>query len=154
MLLYSVTGMKGGALDGKLTQQLYDAVYNYSKQLKLNRFNGIINIRVPKKKGYIDGVVGGYCSSDRFDHEDGGRYWSIDIDLANVTRTEMIQNLAHEMVHAKQYLKKELNMENRKWKGRVYKSKENDPWDMKLPWEKEAYKVEKVLYKNYINGES
>ena len=66
----------------------------------------------------------------------------------------MIQNLAHEMVHAKQYLKKELNMENRKWKGRVYKSKENDPWDMKLPWEKEAYKVEKVLYKNYINGES
>jgi hypothetical protein len=154
MLLYSVTGIKGGDVDRKMTTQLLDAVYNYSKQLNLNRFNGIINIRVPKKKGYIDRVVGGYCMADRVKHDDGGKYWAIDIDLANVTRKEMIQNLAHEMVHAKQFMRKELNVDTRKWKGRVYKSKANDPWDMELPWEKEAYRVEKTLYKNYINGES
>ena len=154
MLLYLVTGTKGGAVDRKMTSQLLDAAYNYSKQLTLNRFNGIINIRVPRKKGYIDKVVGGYCMADRFEHEDGRNYWAIDIDLANVTRKEMIQNLAHEMVHAKQFMKKELNVDTRKWKGRVYKSKASDPWDTELPWEKEAYRVEKTLYKNYINGES
>ena len=54
MLLFDATGMKGGALPRKLQDDLIDAAYHYARQLKLNRFNGIVNIKVPRKKGYID----------------------------------------------------------------------------------------------------
>ena len=64
---------------------------------------------------------------------------------------EMVQNLAHEMIHAKQFLRGELATNMDKWKGVVYKSKDGDVFDFESPWEKEAYGTEDVLYNNYVN---
>lgn len=151
MLLFDATGTKGGALPRKLQDDLVQAAYHYAKQLKLNRFNGIVNIKVPRKKGYIDGAVGGYCSADRFEHQDGNKYWQVDIDLANVTKVEMIKNLAHEMIHAKQFLKKELSTHMDTWKGIKFETEDGTGFNLDSPWEVEAYSSENELYENYIN---
>ena len=151
MLLFDAVGLQGGALPRTLQDKLTHAAYHYARQLKLNRFNGIVTIRVPRKKGYLDNHVGGYCSADRIEHDDGCKYWHVDIDLANVSMKEMVQNLAHEMIHAKQFLRGELATNMDKWKGVVYKSKDGDVYDFESPWEKEAYGTEDVLYNNYVN---
>lgn len=74
---------------------------------------------------------------------------------------DMIQTLAHEMVHVKQHAKNELQsgvmiparggvkMASR-WQGKVWqpKGKEDHYWD--APWEIEAYGREVGLYKRWI----
>lgn len=57
--------------------------------------------------------------------------------------------LAHEMVHLKQYIKGELiDLTNwaTQWKGDIYK--DNIPYEQ-LPWEIEAFSMQKSLYKEY-----
>ena len=60
---------------------------------------------------------------------------------------EMMRTLAHEMVHAKQFLRGELTSESSWiWKGRNANgySYENQPW------EREAYRLENPLYLNCL----
>ena len=52
-----------------------------------------------------------------------------------------MQTLAHEMVHAKQFLRKELD--GNLWKKRNYDNVKYDD----QPWEKEANRLEERLYK-------
>lgn len=59
----------------------------------------------------------------------------------------MLQTLAHEMVHLKQFAKGELNDEHTKWKGRRVDSNTIDYHD--LPWEVEASSYEYILYALY-----
>jgi hypothetical protein len=54
----------------------------------------------------------------------------------------MMQTLAHEMVHAKQYIRGELNGYNQSWKGRKPRNYKYE----NAPWEKEAYGREEELY--------
>ena len=58
---------------------------------------------------------------------------------------ELMQNLAHEMVHVKQFFRKELDGSNWqfKWKGRNANGYKYE----NQPWEREAYKLEEKLYK-------
>jgi hypothetical protein len=72
------------------------------------------------------------------------------IDLANIKISEMLRNLAHEMVHAKQYLKGELCVDVQSWKGIRFESKLGYDYDVNAPWEKEAYRKESFLYKKLI----
>jgi len=57
---------------------------------------------------------------------------------------EMLESLAHEMVHVKQFLKKQIRNVNGvyHWMGQV--SMDNE-------WEKEAYELESILYKEFMN---
>lgn len=56
---------------------------------------------------------------------------------------EMMQCLAHEMVHARQFIRGELEAEGAwKWKGRNADGYEYD----NQPWEKEAYRLERELF--------
>tara|TARA_R110001606_G_scaffold232113_1_gene379656 strand:+ start:70 stop:486 length:417 start_codon:yes stop_codon:yes gene_type:complete len=90
----------------------------------------------------------------KLDNESQGLCWGCknegyaEINIARTSNGDVIpyemlmQTLAHEMVHAKQYIRGELNGYSLSWKGakpRNYKY-EN------APWEKEAYKLEKALY--------
>lgn len=73
---------------------------------------------------------------------------------------DMIQTLAHELVHVKQYAKNELSKQMRltrggigigsKWHGEWWnpKSKEDAYWD--APWEIEAYGREVGLYAKWL----
>lgn len=149
MLIYSATGMKGGDLGRHKEDLLIDAASYFGDLLKLNRFRGIIEIRVPRKRGYIDECVGGYCSADQHKVE-GKNWWFVSIELANIAKKDMLRNLAHEMVHAKQFLRKELDTSLDKWKGVKFTATTGDDFMLDSPWEQEAYGLEMKLYNQYM----
>jgi ribonuclease HII len=81
----------------------------------------------------------------------------IEIELARTsgdikfTHDEMMLNLAHEIVHAKQFIKGELHPTLQKWK-KFKKDYAKTPY-FKTPWEKEAYLMEdKIFNKYWKNG--
>lgn len=55
---------------------------------------------------------------------------------------DLISTVCHEMVHVKQYYRKEMNGDFNKWK--TQKIKESVDY-MDLPWEKEAFRMEEKL---------
>jgi hypothetical protein len=59
----------------------------------------------------------------------------------------MIQTLAHEMVHLKQFAMGELNDEHTKWKSVPIDSNKLEYHD--LPWEVEASSLEYILFSMY-----
>jgi len=57
---------------------------------------------------------------------------------------QMMQTIAHEMVHAKQYFRGELNS----YGSRVWKGRNAEGWKYEnQPWEREAFRLEEKLYK-------
>ena len=76
---------------------------------------------------------------------------SAEIELARrsgdirFTLDEIVLNLAHELVHAKQFIKGELHPTLSKWKSLDYR----DVAYSKQPWEKEANLLEDKLKKKY-----
>ena len=77
--------------------------------------------------------------------QDTNREFEIELDK-KIGIKDMVQALCHEMVHVKQYARNEMNdgiVKGRaKWKNKFIKEDTNY-WD--LPWEKEAYRMEKKL---------
>jgi len=77
----------------------------------------------------------------------------VEIELARrsgskkFTLDEMMLNLAHELVHAKQFIRGELHPTLHKWK-KFKKDYANTPY-FKQPWEKEAYLMEDKIFKQY-----
>lgn len=69
-------------------------------------------------------------------------------------KQEMIKTLFHELVHAKQIINKEFRVLPKTnklvWKRKVVHPKRFKIYE-NLPWEKEAYRMEKELYQKYIN---
>jgi len=79
-----------------------------------------------------------------------------DIKLhAWLPRPVLLRTLAHEMVHVKQYIMGEMTAlsSDKNGIGRVqWKSRVVDEYDINyrsLPWEKEAYRMERPLYRSY-----
>jgi hypothetical protein len=68
-----------------------------------------------------------------------------------LNKKQTLISLAHEMVHVKQYargeLKDYLRSEEVKWQNRVYNLNKVEYWSS--PWEKEAYKKDRVLYEAF-----
>ncbi len=57
---------------------------------------------------------------------------------------QMMQTIAHEMVHAKQYFRGELNS----YGSRVWKGRNAEGWKYEnQPWEREAFRLEEKLHK-------
>lgn len=98
-----------------------------------------ININISNR---LDGDVYGYCWGGKND---------IEIELArgiigkDFDLDYMMLNLAHELVHAKQFLTGQLSPYHFKWKTKDYK---HTPYS-KVPWEREAYKKEDFIYENF-----
>lgn len=69
----------------------------------------------------------------------------------NLRRHKMLQCLAHEMVHVKQYARNELSAEliTAKWQGKVYKITNSFEDYLNYPWEVEAYGRDRALYLFY-----
>ena len=72
----------------------------------------------------------------------------IDLEIAD-RESEILKTLAHEFVHIKQFARKELvfKEDSSVWFGVVYKDS-NAYYN--LPWEKEARRIEKLLYESFI----
>ena len=77
--------------------------------------------------------------------QDTNRQFEIELDK-KIGIKDLVQALCHEMVHVKQYARKEMNdgIVNgvAKWKTKTI-PEDTNYWD--LPWEKEAYRMEKKL---------
>jgi len=115
----------------KQKSRILQYVYHLSKELKINKLrNREITIRF---KNVMDDNAWGYCIGDLYDIE-------IQINRT-IAFEDQMQTLAHEMVHAKQFLRGELN--GNLWKKRNYDHIKYED----QPWEKEANKMEKKLYK-------
>jgi len=116
-------------------------VQNLSKELKIDRmWSKVIIINF---KTTLNEEAQGLCWGDPSEGY-------VEIDIARTSEgmkieyDDIMQTIAHEMVHAKQYLRGELDGYSGSWKGKKPRnySYENSPW------EKEAHKLEKKLYKS------
>ena len=84
----------------------------------------------------------------------------VDYNMSNIPRSftihlkrgmdqeETLRTIAHEMVHLKQYSRKELNESMTKWKGVTVNSSIIPYFDQ--PWEIEAHEVGDVLYEQFM----
>ena len=67
----------------------------------------------------------------------------IEIEVSkDLTLKDFVTTVAHEMVHAKQYYRKEMDDFGTRWKKKTIKEG-TDYYD--LPWEKEAYRLQDKL---------
>ena len=70
---------------------------------------------------------------------DDTRTFELEVDK-KIKLNDFVTTLCHEMIHVKQYARKEINGVDLCWKGRNV-PKDTDYWN--LPWEKEAYRLQK-----------
>ena len=90
----------------------------------------------------------GHCAP--LDAERRPRSFEIGVN-PTLRRYKMLQCLAHEMVHVKQYAKGELSNEliTAKWQGKTYKITNSIEDYLNWPWEVEAYGRDRALYLFY-----
>ena len=93
------------------------------------------------------------CYGDCLWSELSSKPREFDMNLDSSDNEIMIQTLAHEMVHVKQWARGELKdfagYKKARWKKTMIdceKTKYDD-----LPWEIEAHKLEKILYDKWLN---
>lgn len=125
----------------KTAKKVKAYVHALAKELGINRlYSKVIMVTFTTK---LDGEAQGLCWGDYRSHAE----ISIARSSCGVSFTleEMMQTLAHEMVHAKQFLRRELCGGTMSWKGRKPRKYKYE----NAPWEKEAYALEEQLFKKH-----
>lgn len=133
MIKVSVMGPRGGSLDHALMGYTMMAVQNFAYQLGISRFKTRLTIRMHHQFAMASDGTEGLCSP-----QDDPRHFIVDVCLYG----NWLATLAHEMVHVKQYLRKEINYSLSKWKGKDGFEDVNY-WEQ--PWEIEARKLQMKL---------
>ena len=95
-----------------------------------------ITVHLCKPKGAM-----GYCLEG-----DDNRTFELEIDRTRPLR-QLLETVAHEMVHVKQYARRQLHPNRESWLGKTYNPKKLSYWD--LPWEIEAHGREVGLFVRY-----
>lgn len=109
----------------------------FMRELKLTRRKGQLFVSLvkgfEKEKG---------CSGMVYPHSDGIVLMDLD---SRLSMNRLVEVLAHEMVHVKQIVKKELVQKGKKiyWKNQLVNAKKTSYYNH--PWEIDAWKNEKVL---------
>ena len=88
---------------------------------------------------------------DDYNFSGAPRYFTIEVDR-NQTEDEKIRTIAHELIHVKQYVKKELNEEMNRWKGQKV-NPEKIPY-LEQPWEIEANDSGDFLFNEFLKRET
>ncbi len=158
-MIITITGTKSE----KRANLLCAATKYYAYLLLPKRTVECLNVEVilnPKLKDY------GYCMSDGDDRSP--KEFQIELQTGrDRTEVDILQTLAHEMVHLKQYAKNELKASlaikqvsdglsfGTTWMGEVYEFKKSQHGYWDAPWEIEAYGRELGMYMrlcNHLNG--
>ena len=147
-MIFYLTGVNGGDFGAKIEKKLEKVFELCVLELNLSRFRGVVHARMPRKKGLLEGRFHGLCEFEG-KHEIGDKnFWWSTIDLANThDQRELVATLCHEMVHVKQYLRKELSYNGMNWQGKKMENK--NPFED--PHEVEAYKMEKILFQKCVD---
>ena len=123
------------------------------KQVENFIFDSFIHLMPRLKRSVdIDVYVVTRCDNNHYALCFGDKN-SAEIELARgsgdttFTLNEMMLNLAHELVHVKQFIKGELHPSLNTWKRLDYT---NVPYS-RTPWEKEAYLLEDKLIEKFWN---
>ena len=127
----------------KKQRQVVEHVVKWSiKKLNLHR------IRTLNLTFSIKSLKSLYGQLEQID--DKRREFSVVLDK-NVDTKDLIRTVIHEMVHIKQYIRKEMDSEivgsRMRWKSKTY------PYDIKyddMPWEKEANRLETKYGNEYL----
>ena len=127
----------------KKQRQVVEHVVKWSiKKLNLHR------IRTLNLTFSIKSLKSLYGQLEQLD--DKRREFSVVLDK-NVDTKDLIRTVIHEMVHIKQYIRKEMDSEivgsRMRWKSKTY------PYDIKyddMPWEKEANRLETKYGNEYL----
>ena len=114
-----------------------------------NMMPRMTNIEIQVKLKVLKGNVYGYCLADpEGDAERGDRPRVFELEVEkNLPLRKLLETIAHEMVHVKQYARGELYEGSRtsqhRWQGKWLK-KDPKYWDQ--PWEIEAHGREPGLF--------
>ena len=100
-----------------------------------------ITVKLKNPKGAM-----GYCLE-----LDDNRTFEIEADKKLRLR-KLLETIAHEMVHVKQYARRELHPVHNTWCGKTYNPKKTSYWD--LPWEIEAHGREVGLFVRWAEQEN
>jgi hypothetical protein len=129
-------------INGRIKDSVKVEQYMFSlmKELKIHRFkNKLIQLNVVTRLENMYGNGWG-CAKNGVAEINIARW----IGKERVTYDLMLQTIAHEMVHVKQYFRKELDGSNVKWK---WKGRNADGYRYEnQPWEREANRLELPLY--------
>ena len=127
-MLITVTG-------GKPNQRKYvESMVEFCIQKLMPRMETLdITVKLKTPKGAM-----GYCLET-----DNKRTFEIEIDRNQKLRP-LLETVAHEMVHVKQFARRELHPSMDTWYGKTYNPKKVSYWD--LPWEIEAHGREVGLF--------
>lgn len=130
-----------GQIKGKASGIIDVYVHNLCKSLGISRMRSkLIQVYfTTDQEGQLGNAWG--CSKEGYAEINIARK----CEGKKVEYSEMMQTLAHEMVHVKQYFRNELDGTgmNFKWKGRNANGYKYE----NQPWEREAFKREEGLYK-------
>lgn len=109
-----------------------------------------INITILTK---LDNDYVGTCDGDKDSvNIDLGRYKSKGKKKTKLTLEQIAENLAHELIHAKQFIRGEINCDNLKYRYKSGYTKDCSNMSYReTPWEKEAYGDERELFELYWN---
>lgn len=142
----------------KKTQELKEAAEFFALQLMHPKTVDNIVLDIEKDK---DLEVMGECMNDD-DRTRNPRWFTITL-RGHKDDEDVVQTLAHEMVHIKQYAKNELGAERSlrckgkkvqvatKWLGEWWTPKKNEDEYFDSPWEIEAYGREVGLWHKWCN---
>ncbi len=132
-----VTGPNGGQVQLDLQANVALAVQSFAEQLGINRLKTNIRVRLHKKV-FIDMADGTEALCESLDK----RNFIIDVAMFS----NWVVNLAHEMVHVKQFARNEMDAGLTRWKSNQYAGN-IDYWDQ--PWEKEARRLQFKLAEEF-----
>ena len=145
LMQISVTGTKSV----KAKKLIKEALEYYCSLLMNRRTIDLLDVEVRLKKKLEDDAQG-YCY---FSNKDIG-YRGFELDIKKgLPLKDILQTIAHEAVHIKQFAKGELKegyvpSTSSLWKGKLVNELKIDYED--YPWEKEAYETEGELFHSFI----
>lgn len=122
----------------------------FSYRLMGQRLSKYVTLKIENNS--LDGKYWGLCSPIDEEFRRIPREFEI-VLYQSKQRAKTLETLAHEMVHVKQFARGELRNAGTfdyKWMGERYSMKEEHLNDTNLPWEIEAYGLEKQLRNEYL----
>lgn len=130
----------------KFNKELTSAAMFYLDLLGITQITKATDVYIM----FADIDANGYCDYN-YDHKYPEVTILLNKDITSIN--ELLLTLAHECVHAKQFLRNELQLRGKKkfWKKMLYDSNSSEAYN-NSPWELEAYDQEDRLFRSYANS--